>query len=116
LGLAGDKLEVYANYKVALVIENSPEYMSEKLLDALFAGCIPVYVGPPVEKFGLPKDLVVESAPNVAALSDAVARAKRMDYAAWLARAVDYLQNPETFSYWSPSRIRSEVSNYIFHG
>ncbi len=115
MGLAGDKLEIYAKYKVAVVIENSPEYMSEKLLDAIFAGCIPVYVGPPIEKFGLPKDLVVESAPNLVALSDAIARAKVTDYAAWLAKALDYLENPSTFSYWSPGRIFAEVSNHIFH-
>jgi alpha(1,3/1,4) fucosyltransferase len=36
-------------YKFALVIENAvfPGYVSEKILDAFFAGCIPVYLGAP---------------------------------------------------------------------
>lgn len=115
MGLADDKLEVYAKYKVAIVIENSPEYMSEKLLDALFAGCIPVYVGPPVAHYGFPRGLVVESEPNVAALADAIALAREMDSEAWRAKALEYLLNPNTFSYWSPERIYAEVSNHIFH-
>lgn len=116
MGLAGDKLEVYAKYKVAVVIENSPEYMSEKLLDAIFAGCIPVYVGPPVANFGLPSGLVVEAQPSIASILEAIAFAKEMDYEAWLARALDYVENPKTLSYWSPERIHCEVSNHIFHG
>jgi hypothetical protein len=45
LGEAKDKMEILSKYKVSLVIENSEAYMSEKLVDALLAGCIPVYVG-----------------------------------------------------------------------
>lgn len=46
-------------YKVALVVENSSEFLTEKLFDAWFAGCIPVYLGPPVEAFGIPEHLIV---------------------------------------------------------
>ena len=59
-GSTSNKHMAMCDYKVALVIENSSEFLSEKLFDAWFAGCIPVYVGPPVESFGIPSGLVVQ--------------------------------------------------------
>lgn len=42
-----DKLNVISNYKFNLAIENTLKkgYVTEKLLQALFAGCIPIYYG-----------------------------------------------------------------------
>jgi hypothetical protein len=113
-GIAEDKLKVYTRFKVAIAIENSREYMSEKLLDAIFAGCVPVYVGPNVAEFGIPEGLVIESEPEVLAVSDAIARAKAVDYKHWAELASSYLSNPETHSYWSPDRIYGEISKHIF--
>jgi hypothetical protein len=115
MGIADVKSEVLSQFKVAVAIENSPEYMSEKLLDAILAGCIPVYVGPSVADFGIPHGLVLESEPNVAAISKAITQAKEMDYDSWAERALTYLENPLTFSYWSPERIFSEISQHIQH-
>ena len=58
-GSASNKNNAMSNYKVALVVENSSELLTEKLFDAWFAGCIPVYLGPPVGAFGIPEHLVV---------------------------------------------------------
>ena len=38
------KAETYSNYKIAIVIENSLDYISEKLVDAVSAGCLTIYV------------------------------------------------------------------------
>jgi hypothetical protein len=48
-GAAADKLEVLAKYRFCLVIENTrfPGYISEKLFDCFFAGCVPIYCGAP---------------------------------------------------------------------
>jgi len=59
LGLAADKIATMSKYKVAIVIENSSELLTEKLFDAWFAGCIPVYVGPGIGDFDLPSELIV---------------------------------------------------------
>ncbi len=59
-GAVSDKVLAMSSYRVALVIENSSEFLSEKLFDAWFAGCIPVYLGPKVESFGIPKGLLVQ--------------------------------------------------------
>lgn len=45
-GEVDDKILTLSHYKFSLVIENQSDYVSEKLLDSIFAGCIPIYVGP----------------------------------------------------------------------
>jgi hypothetical protein len=44
-GEIDSKFATYEKYQTALVIENSLDYVSEKLFDAVSAGCLTVYVG-----------------------------------------------------------------------
>jgi hypothetical protein len=45
-GSPKDKRDILARSKFAIVIENESDYVSEKILDALMHGCVPIYVGP----------------------------------------------------------------------
>ena len=83
-GSISDKNAAMSFYKVALVVENSSEFLTEKLFDAWFAGCIPVYVGPPVESFGIPQNLVVQvQAPTLRAVTDGIDLALSLDHDAF---------------------------------
>ncbi|HEX8327810.1 MAG TPA: glycosyltransferase family 10 [Hymenobacter sp.] len=49
-----EKLSVISSYKFVVCYENTsvPGYISEKIFDCLFAGCVPIYLGEPdIEKF-----------------------------------------------------------------
>jgi hypothetical protein len=46
--------------RFAIVIENEPTYVSEKLFNAIFAGCVPLYYGPDLSSMGVPKELVIQ--------------------------------------------------------
>jgi hypothetical protein len=78
-GPVDDKLKTMSEYKYALVIENSAEYMSEKLMESLFAGCIPIYVGPDPEEFGIPRELVIRAQPSLLSIQEALREANRWD-------------------------------------
>jgi hypothetical protein len=52
-GPTEDKMTTMSHYKYALVIENDLFSLTEKLFDALYAGCIVFYVGPSLEKLGI---------------------------------------------------------------
>lgn len=54
-----NKHEVVKESKFSLVIENSDTYVSEKLLDALVSGSLPVYFGPDLTATSLSEDLVI---------------------------------------------------------
>lgn len=63
-GLSEDKFKTIANYKISVVIENSADYISEKLFDSISSGAITIYVGPNVEKYGLSKNCVIQCKPK----------------------------------------------------
>jgi hypothetical protein len=60
LGIIDKKSEILQKYKIALVIENSLDYVSEKLFDALDSENVVLYVGGKLEEFNLPKDLAIQ--------------------------------------------------------
>ncbi len=61
-GTVPGKHAVLRQYKFALCYENAvfPGYVSEKIFDALFAGCIPVYLGAPDVTDLLPPDIFID--------------------------------------------------------
>lgn len=94
MGSVSDKNSAMANYKVALVVENSSEFLTEKLFDAWFAGCIPVYVGPPVEAFGIPRSLVIQvTEPTVREVKNCIDLALATDREVFLANLRAYLSS-----------------------
>lgn len=50
-GCSDNKIATYSKYRFAIVIENSVDFISEKLFDAVSAGCLVVYVGPSLDLF-----------------------------------------------------------------
>lgn len=110
-GAVADKRKVMSDYKYALVIENSQEYMSEKLFDAFFAGCIPIYVGPLVSKYGIPKELVIQADPDLESIRSAIESARSLDYEAWFRRVKSFLESECTRAKWSHQHVYQEIAN-----
>jgi hypothetical protein len=63
-GIVDDVAQVYDQARFALVIENSPDYVSEKLVDAIRTGSAPIYVGPELREFGFPDGLAIRVEAN----------------------------------------------------
>ena len=101
LGAPNDKEKKLQEYRYSLVIENSTEFLSEKLFDSFFAGCIPIYVGPDVRKFGIPSSLVVSVNSDLSSIKDGIKRAKKIDYANWHRETNTWLRNPRTKEQWA---------------
>ena len=53
LGKADNKHQTNSKYRISVVIENSLDYVSEKLFDALSSGTYVVYIGPNLDAFDL---------------------------------------------------------------
>lgn len=52
-GPAADKLEVMGRFQISLVIENSADYISEKLIESVAANCLSIYVGANLQPYGI---------------------------------------------------------------
>jgi hypothetical protein len=88
-----DKISVMQRYKFALVIENELSYMSEKLFDAFFAGCIPIYVGPEVTDYKVPKELVIQCKPTLKSLAEGFEIAMQTNYENYQEKLKDWLES-----------------------
>jgi hypothetical protein len=112
-GPVDDKLQTLAHYKYALVIENSAEYMSEKLMEALFAGCVPIYVGPDPEKYGIPKDLVIRAQPSLRSIQEALLQAEGWNINAFHAKLGAFLISSEVRDLWDHARVYERLLEII---
>ena len=62
-GVAQTKFEIYAKSKFSICFENArdiPGYVTEKIFDCLFAGCVPIYWGEPAIENMVPKDCFID--------------------------------------------------------
>ncbi len=124
-GVVPNKLEVTSKFKYALVIENSTEYVTEKLFDALLAGCIPVYVGAPLDGFYVPDDLYVRADATVESIEKAFEAAKQRDFTQHLESVRNWLQSPEAkrwayehafegvFTEFEPQSVKNSAGKFV---
>jgi alpha(1,3/1,4) fucosyltransferase len=62
-GKAANKFAVYSRYRFALCYENireTPGYITEKIIDALCAGCVPIYWGAPNVAEYIPSECFID--------------------------------------------------------
>lgn len=113
LGFSTNKLDTLSRYRQSLVIENYKGYLSEKLFDSFFAGTLPIYVGPPVHSFGIPRDLVIEANPNPTSIVEAINIGKNLDLSKWRARCWEFLNDPSVRKKWDLNEVFSTTLRII---
>jgi hypothetical protein len=93
--------EFMCRYKYALVIENDMSYVSEKLPNAIAAGCIPLFVGPNLAIHGVSDDVAIGANPDVEDILKVlrgVSEAKCIDV---LTAGKEWISKPETIENFS---------------
>ena len=115
-GKIEDGLEFMKKYNFALIIENDPNYVSEKLTNAIIAGCVPIYVGPALPLHGIPASVVLASGPSVQQLVDVIRKATPDLQAQVRAAGNAWLSSPGVLEQWSQKsaleRLAIEVRNF----
>ena len=111
-GEVEDKLDLMANFRVAVVIENSATYVSEKLFDAIASGTIPVYVGPDLS--GIPElnNLCVQSEPTVEGIRASIRVAASMDLEVFQLRAGEFLDG-DFYKNFSPRSVSKKFLSMV---
>jgi hypothetical protein len=112
-GTSKDKLSTLASYKYALVIENSIEYMSEKLFDSLFAGTFPIYVGPNPVDFGIPEFVAIHTKPDINSIMKAIEQARTIDLESWRSSVLSWLKSDGVEEAWSGPFVTQQIIDRI---
>ena len=117
VGMVRNKHEVVVKSKFSLVIENDNHYVSEKLLDALIGGAIPIYFGGDYTRVGIPKEAVVSElidAKGIMEFLEAVTDSEAQNY---LNAAQTWLHSAAFYDAWSGdsvfARIADEIAEYF---
>ena len=113
MGYVKNKHITLAKYKYTLVIENSLDCFSEKLFDALVAGCIPIYVGVDPQIYDIPAGIYISTAPDINSIEAAIKKAKQIDYTSWRERTTEWLGSVDTINQWSESRFLLHLKKII---
>jgi len=113
LGEIEDKRMVISMYKYCLVIENSSEYLSEKIFDALLSGCIPIYIGPDLNSYEIPRFLYLQAEPNIGDIRSKINEAKKINYEEWRESLDIWLADPKTYENWSKDLFVSKIINAL---
>ena len=74
------KIEFFRGYKFTLAVENTiwPGYMTEKLVDPMFAGSIPIYVGDPQAKLSFDPSSYIDFA-NFSSMREMLDHVREVD-------------------------------------
>jgi hypothetical protein len=100
-GSVENKHETMQKYSVALVIENCLNYVSEKLFDSFSARCIPIYIGPNLVEYEIPKNLYIQSEPSYEGISKAIENALKIDFERWVIELNEWLSSDICKQEWS---------------
>lgn len=92
-GESADKRRTLEQYHATLAIENSIEYTSEKLLEPIIFGCIPIYVGSSHIVETLPGGLVIRSTTSQESLTDAIEQALNVNLEDWMKLRWEFLNS-----------------------
>ena len=109
LGEIEDKKEVLSKYKYSIVIENSSDYLSEKLFDVMFSGCIPIYVGPNLANYEIPNYLYIQAKPEISDIKEKIISARAKDYNEWRDKLKIWSMDPTTYDNWSRDLFVSKI-------
>lgn len=114
VGRVESEIDYLSDCEVALVIENEQTYASEKLLNALLAGCKVVYVGPKMDLSKFVEGQIIHANPNS---SDIVVKALEA-----LSREIDddeyssWIQQNEYFEAISVEEKFRQIIATVFSG
>ena len=112
-GAVPEKTSTLSRYDYSLVIENSVNYMSEKLMDSLLAGTLPVYVGPNVSQFNIPTEFVIQAAPDEASVRDSMSQALSTNSTTHRENLWDWLSSDSTREAWQSKQLNRELLTQI---
>jgi hypothetical protein len=112
-GVSLDKIETLSQYRYSVVIENSMEFMTEKLFDCLFSGTLPVYVGPSLESFGIPKFIAIQADPDFESVAKAMHLAKKVDLIRWREHSLEWLNSKGIEEKWSSEYVIPKIVGII---
>jgi hypothetical protein len=115
-GWVDDKFELLSHYELSLVIENEADWVTEKVFDALYAGSVPIYVGPNLaDYFPQLSKCVVQVSARPEEIIEAIRGISQEEILEKRLAARDFLSDlsMDGIGFWHPKNQWQKVSEII---
>lgn len=112
-GTVDNKHEIIEKSKFSLVIENDNSYVSEKLIDALVGGSIPIYFGGDTQITGIPKELVFTNLKNEVEVMSFIANFSEQDLLEFQLNLKQWLQSSAFHQLWAGDFVFASIADEI---
>jgi hypothetical protein len=110
-GFTTDKILEMSKYRISLVMENSGDYVSEKLFDSVSSGAITIYVGPNIEKYGLDKKSVIQCNPDVTEIINTIKQIQSISVGNQLKMAkLQYISLLKSADKWDGKEVLKDLA------
>jgi hypothetical protein len=113
IGKPFNKHDVNKKYKYSLVIENSDDYCSEKLFDAMINGSIPIYIGPKNNEINLPDNLYLSCNGSISDIKNLLASLTQDQCDGMLNSMKVFLQSDNFLIGWQSEEIYRKIAEKI---
>jgi len=87
--------------------------LSEKIFDAIFSGCIPIYVGPNLVNYEIPDCLYLQAKPDLSDIKEKIVSAKSKNYIEWVNQVKIWSMDAKTYNSWSRDLFVSKIFSNI---
>lgn len=112
-GTVENKFETLLNSKFSIVLENSDTTISEKLFDAIIAGCVPIYFGPKLDSVGLPQNIAFQCKPDINSYSNLMKNLSSEEIEAVRQCGQKFIWGKDFKEIWSHEKVNSYMHNLI---
>lgn len=113
VGEPEDKHKVIREFRYSLVIENTTDYCSEKIFDAMINGSIPIYLGPKNSQINLPSNLYLRCTGSAHELKELVENFTEKKSADMLKSMKSYLISDEFSKNWHSDKVYEKIAKEI---
>lgn len=112
-GPIDDKHKIIRDSKFSLVIENDSNYVSEKLIDALLGGSIPIYIGGGFTEFEIPEVSVVSNLRTWEEIESYISNVLDSEIESKLLTTMEWLKSGNFTDLWFGDNVFDRVATVI---
>jgi hypothetical protein len=113
VGPVDDGLDFLSRATFAIVIENEATYVTEKLPNAILAGCVPIYCGPKLENFEIPSGVCIQVDARPRSFVEAIEKVTPEVADAVKKAGQEWLMNPQTAEKYSYDSAMTNLADRI---
>ena len=112
-GIVLNKHDVLRKSKFTIAAENSNDYFSEKLFDAIYDGTIPLYIGPNLGNAGLPENIGINISGGIEEIEEITSTISNRQIMEILINGRRFLESELFHSNWNEAGVYLRISKEI---